>query len=194
MAAALLALSPGCSDNGGERDRSHVDGVPQGPPSVGIDTVSDIAGLPYLVPTARTLQFSSHDPTGGNDDGFTPPNHLYVDEHGEFVVFDQFGPGCIYRMWFTNLWSFVATLRIYVDDMEVPVIKGPFWRLFGSGFEPFTRPLVHSRFTSSGGYVSYLPIPFAERCRVTLNLPPEFFNITYVRYDSDTPVTSFTGH
>jgi hypothetical protein len=167
--------------------------VPQEPPAVGIDTATDIAALPYLFPTARTLQFSSHDPAGGNADGFAPPNHLYVDEHGEYVVFDQFGRGCIYRMWFTNTWSLIGNVRVYVDDLETPVLEGPFWLLFLSGFEPFTRPLVESWITSSGGCVSYLPIPFRARCRITVNVPPEFFNITYVRYDADTPVTSFTG-
>ena len=168
--------------------------VPQGPPAVGLETVTDVAALPYLRHTARTLQLSSHDPTGGNNDGFFPPNHLYVDEHGEFVVFDAFGPGCIYRIQFTHTWSFITNLRIYVDDMEVPVIEGPFWMFFFlSAFEPFSPPLIGSMFSASGTNFSYLPIPFEKRCRITYNVPPEFFGITYVRYDGDTPVTSFTG-
>ena len=169
------------------------DGPPQGLPAVGIETAVDIASLPYLRPGARTLQFSSHDPTGGNDDGFTPPNELYIDENGEFVVFDQYGPGCIYRMWFTALWSFIGNFRIYVDDMSSPVAEGPFWLFFLSAFEPFVEPLIGNWFTSSGGCISYLPVPFEQRCKITLSVPPEFFSITYVRYDADTPVTSYTG-
>ena len=167
--------------------------VPQGPPTVGLATAEDVAALPYLRPTARTKQFSSHDPTGGNQDGFLPPNHLYIDEHGEFVVFDQYGPGCIYRMQFTHTWTLIGNLRIYVDDMEVPVIEGPFWLLFFSVFEPFTKPLVRDLLTASGTSFSYLPIPFERRCRITVNVPPEYFGFTYVVYDADTPVTSYTG-
>ena len=168
-------------------------GVPQGPPAVGLDTASDIAALPYIDPTARTLQLSSHDPTGGNEDGYIPPNHLYVDEHGEFVLFDAFGPGCIYRIWFTNTWSFINNMRIYVDDMEIPAVEGPLLLLFLGGFGPFTEPLAYNWSTSSGGCTSYLPIPFAGRCRITMKFPPEYYNITYVRYSADTPVRSFTG-
>ncbi len=174
-------------------DMSATSWLPQGPPAVGWETVADIAALPYLRPTARTFQLSSHDPEGGNDDGFTPPNQLYVDEHGEFVMFDAFGPGCIYRMWFTHTWSIVANLRIYVDDMERPVIEGPFLLLFASVFEPFTAPLVGNWFSGSGGCFCYLPVPFEKRCKVTSNLPPEFFQFTWVRHGTDTPVRSLDG-
>jgi len=173
--------------------RSPPDGPPGGPPAPGWETVFDVAALPYLVPGARTLQVSSHDPLGGNDDGFTPPNELYQDERGEFVLFDGFGPGCIYRMWFTHTWSLVANLRLYVDDMERPVVEGPFLLLFASVFEPFAAPLVGNWISGSGGCFSYLPIPFEARCKVTSNLPPEFFQFTWVRYDADTPVRSVTG-
>ncbi|MFC1888607.1 glycoside hydrolase family 172 protein [Thermodesulfobacteriota bacterium] len=178
---------------GDEPEQTWRNTVPDGPPAVGLDTVTDIAALPYLRPKARTLQFSSHDPAGGNDDGFTPPNHLYIDDNGEFVVFDQYGPGCIYRMWFTAMWSFIGNIRIYVDDMSAPVAEGPFWLFYFSAFEPFVEPLIGNWFTSSGGCISYLPVPFEQRCKITLNVPPEFFSITYVRYDGDTQVTSYTG-
>jgi D-arabinan exo alpha-(1,3)/(1,5)-arabinofuranosidase (non-reducing end) len=171
----------------------HRANVPQEGPAPGIETVSDIAALPYLQTTARSKQLSSHDPSGGNDDGFTPPNHLYVDERGEFVVFDQFGPGCIYRMQFTHTWSIIGNMRIYVDDMEIPVLEGPIWLLFFGGIEPFTKPLVQSMFSASGTNFSYMPIAFAERCKITYNIPPEFYGISYVKYDADTQVTSFTG-
>jgi D-arabinan exo alpha-(1,3)/(1,5)-arabinofuranosidase (non-reducing end) len=169
-------------------------GVPSGPAPVGLGTATDIAALPYQTLTARTMQLSSHDPAGGNEDGFFPPNHLYIDEHGEFVMFDQFGPGSIYRFQITHTWSFIYNMRVYVDDMEVPVIEGPLWMLFFlSAFEPFTPPLIGSMFNASGSNFSYVPIPFEKRCKITANLPPEFFSFTYVRYDADTPVGSFTG-
>ncbi len=168
--------------------------VPQHGPAPGIETASGIAALPYQQFTARSKQLSSHDPAGGNDDGFTPPNYLYVDERGEFVVFDQFGPGCIYRMQFTHTWSIITNLRIYVDDMEIPVLEGPIWLLFFGGIEPFTKPLVQSMFSASGTNFSYLPIPFDERCKITYNLPPEFYGVSYVKYDADTHVDSFTGN
>lgn len=168
-------------------------GVPQGPPEPGLAAVVDAAALPYLQPTARTMQFSSHDPTGGNDDGFSPPNHLFLDEHGEFVIFDQFGPGCIYRLELIHTWSVIANVRVYVDDLETPVLEGPLWLLFYSAFAPFTAPLVENMLTASGANFSYLPLCFAARARITFNVPPEFFNVTYVKYDADTTVQSYTG-
>ena len=169
--------------------------VPQSLPSAGLETVTNIAALPYPAPTARTMQISSHDPTGGNEDGQFPPNHLYIDEHGEFVLFDQFGPGSIYRIQFTHTWSFIANWRLYVDDMDTPIAEGPFWMLFYLGaFEPFSRPMIENMFTASGTNFIYIPIAFEKRCKITFNVPPEYFGVTFVRYDSDMPVVSFTGN
>jgi len=193
-ARAANASTPASSGTAGARSAASPSArLPQGPPPVGWETVAGIAALPFLRPGARTLQTSSHDPEGGNDDGFTPPNELYVDEHGEFVLFDAFGPGCIYRMWFTHTWSLFSNLRVYVDDMERPAAEGPFLLLFASVFEPFTAPLAGNWLSASGGCFSYVPVPFEKRCKITGSLPPEFFQFTWVRYDADTPVSSFTG-
>jgi len=73
-------------------------------------------------------------------------------------------------------------------------MEGPFWMLFFlSAIEPFSEPLIGNMFSASGTNFSYLPIPFEKRCKITYNVPPEFFSLTYVRYGADTPVTSFTG-
>ena len=163
-------------------------------PEPGIPWVTDVASLPILRYGGVARQVSSHDKTGGNDDGFAGNTQLYVDDRGEYVVFDDYGPGCIYRIWFTAVLAWVGNLRIYVDEMEVPVLDSPFVPFFLSTVDPFLYPLTNAFHESSGGYVTYLPICYEERAKITLSVPTEFYNITYHRYDPDHPVSSFTGN
>jgi len=162
-------------------------------PAPGIEELTDIAALPLLRYGSQTRQVSSHDKDGGNDDGFDGSTQLYMDEHGGYVVFDEYGPGCIYRMWFTAVAAWVGELSIYVDDMDDPVVRCPFRALFSSRQWPFVSPLTAFLDESSGGYVSYIPICYRQRAKITLSVPPEFYNITYRRYASDRSLCSYTG-
>jgi len=162
-------------------------------PEPGLAAVTDITALPLLRFGSLTKQVSSHDKDGGNDDGFAGSTQLYTDDNGEHVVFDDYGPGCVYRIWFTAILAWTGRIRIYVDDMDIPVVDAPFISFFQSTLFPFVYPLTNTFVESSGGYVNYIPICYRERAKITLSIPPEFYNITYRRYDTDTVVASYTG-
>jgi len=91
------------------------------------------------------------------------------------------GPGCVTSIWITvagrlhevfirkrvpahqYLW-----INIYYDDSDTPAISAPIGHFFGNG----TSRYVHfsSKFVgmTSGGYYSYLPMPFRKSCRVVM--------------------------
>jgi hypothetical protein len=82
----------------------------------------------------------------------------------EYVMMDVQGPGAIVRIWSANP-NLGGTLRIYLDGAEEPVIEESFETLTnGSG--PVASPLSAQR---SRGHNLYLPIPYANGCRVTLD-------------------------
>ena len=162
-------------------------------PAAGIDEVQRIEALPLLRYGSLGKQLSSHDKTGGNNDGYYGGTQLYVDDRGEYVVFDAFGPGCLHRMWFASREVVSSRIRVYVDDLEEPVVDSPFLAFFQGMVAPFVSPLVCPPSESSGGFISYVPICFEERAKVTLSRSPEYFNSTYRLYDGDQVVRSFSG-
>jgi hypothetical protein len=77
------------------------------------------------------------------------------------------------------------------------VVDLPLPEMFSGREPPFLRPLVASRRQSSGGNVSYVPIPYRSGCRVTLlgaNEKKIWFQFSFRRLASPEGVTSFTGH
>ncbi|MCH5377464.1 MAG: DUF2961 domain-containing protein, partial [Planctomycetes bacterium] len=59
--------------------------------------------------------------------------------------------------------------------------------LNGTGLIPY--PLAHSSLLSA---VSFFPIPYAKRCKVTVTQPPFFFQFTFREYAEGTSVKTFT--
>jgi hypothetical protein len=61
--------------------------------------------------------------------------------------------------------------------------------------EPFVSPLVADDSISSGGFVSYVPLPFAKSIKITTNGTGQhfFYNIGYHTYGPDAQVESWTG-
>jgi hypothetical protein len=99
-------------------------------------------------------------------------------------------------MWFT--WAPGSAqgdtrLQFYVDGETTPTVDLALEELFSGGQAPFLFPLVGSEEVSSGGYYSYLPVPFSTSLKVVATAFPQYYNITYERYDQDVPIASFTG-
>lgn len=115
------------------------------------------------------------------------------------------GPGYISRLWLTFpgwFWQHwnrshpidttilkALILRIYWDDAKTPAVEAPAGDFFGAGhceFNSFTSQFIG---TSSGGFYSYWPMPFASRCRIELeNRHPRngtdiFLNANYQALD-----------
>ncbi len=134
----------------------------------------DARELTRLVPGDQVLLRSSHCPDGCRFDRTSPDDPRFLRLEGEeAVIFDEPGPGAIARIWMTG-----PTLgepldpdiriRVRLDGEATPRIDLPIRSLFDNTTPPFLKPLVFDRLTSSGGNVSYVPIPYRNGCKITL--------------------------
>ena len=155
---------------------------------LGIDGSPDSMAEPHLW---QTRQISSYDRDGGpNDD-----QHAELVYEGGTMLVDLKGPGVLTRIWTRDP---QGTIYIYVDDMEYPLIIAPFEDLFtGSmefhspGFNLFASPLVSQ---GSGGYVSYVPIPYEKGCRIIVagtDSDALSYQVTYLDLPKGTDIRSF---
>jgi D-arabinan exo alpha-(1,3)/(1,5)-arabinofuranosidase (non-reducing end) len=157
---------------------------------VGAGALTAIDGLPLLQLDEWSRHASSYDRTGANTDWM---NGLGVDAAGDEILLDERGPGCVYRMWFTG---FAASdrIRVFFDDEPTPRIEMPLATFFGGQTAPFTSPLVGNGQDSSGGFFSYVPLPFARSLRITATAgSPYYYNIDLHALPPDATVTSWTG-
>ena len=148
-------------------------------------------GLPYLarfhelplLKDFRCLQASSYDRSGGNAD-----SGRFIRREGRVgILADLKGPGCVYRLWSANP---RGQLRMYFDGESEPRIDCPFQDLFTDGYPPFATPLAGR---SSGGWYSFLPIPYAKSLRIEVEDPGAlFYQVQYHQLPAGTPVRSFT--
>lgn len=153
--------------------------------------------FPLMEPGVQARYFSSFDRTGGNDDGFRGTySALYVDAKGEHVIFDVEQPGCLYTLWFTSdqgghgrlNWG---RIRFYFDHESEPRIDLEANELFDGKHAPFLKPLVAGNRESTGGYVSYVPLPFAQSLRITTERRVGFYNAFYHLYPHGTEVRTW---
>jgi hypothetical protein len=174
-------------------------------PRVGIERLQHLEDLPLLHENVRVEQCSTFDRAGGNDDRNW---WLYLDTNGEYVLFDEAGPGCVYRLWMTHSQESFTTnrIRVYFDGEPAPRLDLRVADLFGGAVAPFLAPLVGSREQSSGGLYSYVPLPYQRSCRITMTgFPPEderpqhwpadwgYYNVTFHRLDDTNGVATWTG-
>jgi hypothetical protein len=143
-----------------------------------------------------------------------PPSHY--EENGEYVFFDEIGPGCLYRQQmnvFTTLTKFssdTTRIRCCFDDEAKPRIDMTFAEFFGQGGKytpPFSPPLAYfdtlglqwnlgpGRFANM-----YYPLPFSKRLKITAYNPgglkwyeATWFQYTYLKYPPGTPVETWQG-
>jgi len=124
---------------------------------------------------------------------------LRIEETGhgrEWVVMEHDGPGALVRFWTPDRRLLKGqtepnrTIRIYLDGAATPAIEGPWHGLFnGSEKSLAPKPLTHNSQCSA---VSYLPIPFAKRCKITSDKPPAYYIFNYQMYRPGTVVKTFT--
>ena len=168
-------------------------------PRPGLDTLAQVERYPLVVADAEAHYVSSFDRSGRNNDGFEGAySALYVDDRGEHVIFDVKGPGAVYTLWFTsreNGWAKLGwgRIRFYFDDEPEPRLDLDADDLFSGRRAPFVAPFVFDRFASSGGYVSYVPLPFQRRLRITTEHRVGFYNIYYQTYAPTRHVDTWTG-
>ena len=170
--------------------------LPSGTPS----ELRDLGLLARLRdPGVRSFSFSSYDRTGGNNDGFKGTYSKMRVEDGNSVLAEASGPGIIQRIWFTHtsgeqpglLDHKHEHLKIYIDGVDRPALDIPLETLFSGTHPCFPRPLVSE---GSGGFVSYVPIPFRSGCKVVVEgQGVRFYQINLVALPAESTLRSFTA-
>lgn len=111
----------------------------------------------------------------------------------EWVLLEHDGPGCLTKFWTPFFYydfndRVGPNLRVYLDGSTAPVLDEPLIRLV-RGEGTFPPPLAAP--TARAGN-SYVPIPFARSCKVTLTAKPFYHLIQYRAYPPGTPVETFS--
>jgi hypothetical protein len=111
----------------------------------------------------------------------------------EWVIMEHQGPGCLTRIWtpffyydYNNRTG--PSVRIYLDGATQPAFDESLIELVtaqGSIGNPFAA------YTARAGDL-YLPIPFAQSCKVTLSAAPFYYNVAYRAYTNGTAVETFS--
>ena len=117
-----------------------------------------------------------------------------INGRSESVLLDDRGPGAIVRWWATA--HNKGIIRIYLDSATEPVITGrPAELVGGDGLASYPFSFKASDDTTNPpwrGHNLYLPIPYQERCMVTWEGKPSYYQIGYRKYAPGTKVKTFT--
>jgi len=142
---------------------------------------------------SQVLQCSSHNKTGQNGDENWP---LYKDEHGDDVIFDAAGPGCVRSIWGTHF-DEKAILNFYFDGEAEPRYRIGEIDFFRGEHRAFPPPLVsyERRGHYDIGYAGncFVPIPFERSLKISITGESRFFHVLYELYPHGTPIETFTG-
>ena len=196
------------------------------PPTVSLETLlremtnrETIARWPDPAYTCR--QFSSYDRASVTPEdkrgwfgNFDQGQFIRQETHEgrtEYVMMDAEGPGAIVRFWmtFSGVNRGQGTLRIYVDDYDKPVVEGNVRDILSGHLlcgAPLSTSVPDAAPAEERGHNLYLPIPYAERCKVTIESPdlkitPEgkiesttivYYAINYRTYTTPVEVVSFS--
>ncbi|SFS54479.1 glycoside hydrolase family 172 protein [Saccharopolyspora flava] len=190
-----LAAAAVVADAGFASVRAHAQ--QPAPPSkgpVGWDTYRDLDGMPRLRGAEQSLQFSSYDRSGGNDDGFEGTYSCLRESEQGCVIAEHNGPGEISGLWSTRepMGDVTATGNIVVELDGRTVLDAPFIDLVnGKLGAPFEWPLVGNADDAAGGVVSKVPMPFRESMRVTVRNNPDFYHVNYRTFPDAEGVQTF---
>ena len=206
-----LLIAAGCGEH--EVQQAAPQPSPSSPPA-GLAALTDLTALAQLRPPGyRVEQVSSYDRSGGNNDLGIGPDTLelfkildpsateldnsYLYRDGDrYVIFDSRGPGIVYRIWMTGadgLFHGVlgGDIAFELDDEPAPRLTLSLQDLFSGTQPPFIAPLAGNLVVSSGGFYSLVPIPFAQRLRISTSHVPNWLHVTAARLPLDTAISSF---
>jgi len=147
----------------------------------------DISSLPAYSETVLK-QISSYDRTGGNDDGFSGQySFIRRNQDSSLVLLDVKGHGVINRIWTPTPTQ--DTLDFYFGASDRPNFSVAFDDLFSGKVYPFVAPLSGNEI---GGFYTYVPIPFANGCKiVSRGKHLQFYQIQYSSYPDHVQVEDF---
>ena len=125
-------------------------------------------------------QFSSKSRHQQNGD---TGNYLYNDEHGDAVIFEAYGPGCVRSMWGTAF-DPEAVLKFYFDGEQKPRYEVNVLDFYQGRHPAFPAPFTS--YERRGYYIaeacagnSFLPIRFQKSLRISVKGEPTFYHILY---------------
>lgn len=157
--------------------------------------------LALLDPRVQVLERSSFCLDGCRYDRSSPESRRFLYALGdEDVLFEDVGPGALTRLWMTTGFGVsqpipeTVRVRFYLDGEPLPRLDVPLASLFDGSLPPFTPPLAVGPSQASGGYLSYLPIPYAQGMRITLAGARSlllWFQLVSWRLPAGMPVSSF---
>jgi len=160
----------------------------------GVSAATRLAGLPYLEPTVMAGGQSSFDRnTGDASHGNHDLNNFLARGPGGNVMLDQRGPGCVYRIWMTSLQAVFPSdwVKIYFDGHSAPAIDVTIAQMFSGTVAPFLAPLVANNLSSSGGYVSYVPLCYRSSIKIVTDMD-RYYNIGYLTYPPGSDVATWS--
>lgn len=137
-----------------------------------------------------------------NDDGAGYERLDTIDGRYEKVMCDLEGAGVVTRIWMTTKEKY-GTIRIYFDGAKKPQIEIPAYDMCRFPIEiPSGLSLTHNHYVSDmggvGGNSFFLPMPFANGCKITFEEPditakiPRYYHIGYRMYPKGTSVKTFS--
>jgi hypothetical protein len=187
LAAALLVLLGGWTMSW----RSPALAATVAPP-YGLGAITQFDRLPFLqTGTLASGQSSFQRDLSAPGNGNADFNNFLYKIGTDNVMLDQKGPGTVYRIWATGF-SATDYLKVYFDGETTPRINMLMKDFFAGTNAPFLAPLVGSDSAYSGGFVSYLPLPYSRSIRIQTSMT-NYFNIGVHSYAPDTAVTTWTG-
>lgn len=124
-----------------------------------------------------TRSVTTHDPAGGNDDGYRPGVALEGDHQ---VLFHARGEGRIARIWMTAPRAELERpdQEIWIEVDGHTAFRGSPGDFFG-GRGPWKSPLVLDVDASSGAYTSYVPFAWSSEAKVRFRGVPIYYQVTY---------------
>ena len=156
-------------------------------PVYGLSEWARLDLLPRFKASVKVASISSYDRTGGNDDGFSGKYSFVRKEGDGLVIADLKGPGVIYRIWTPTPTD--EPIEFYFDGETTPRVTCKYRQLFDGSKPPFNAPLVGF---GSGGFYSYLPLPYKVSCKIIIRAPKvQFYQINYATYPPDTAIQTF---
>jgi hypothetical protein len=160
---------------------------------VGWDVYRQLDRLTELKSSVKTLQSSSYDRKGGNNDGFEGTYSCLESTEEGCSIADFKGAGEIESIWFTrdegdvtktgNI-KIILDGKVVVDALLQDVVNGK----LGA---PFVFPLVANADQTSGGVYIKIPMPFKESMRVITTNNPFFHHVTYRTFSDSKGVSTF---
>lgn len=142
-----------------------------------------------------------------NDDGWGYVRDEVNGGRAERVLFDEDGPGVITRIWLTSFQSPTAVIRFYFDGSETPnweISSFDVQEICASLGDEWKNSLLRKGLMQPGdkwvrGSSLYLPIPYGNGCKITLEEqdnslvnPSRYYQINFRRYDPSVSVETFS--